>query len=466
MEENQPRVIEPQPGPQTHFLECSADIAIFGGSAGGSKSYSVILDILRGSELPKYRALVLRRQFKDLTDEGAIIDDMRDVFGATGAKENGTTHSFKWQSGASVSLGHMDNAEKDHLRYKSKSYAAIYFEELTEFLPHQFWYMPSRNRSVCGMRPYIRATTNPQPGWVADLLISGGYVDDETGLAVEEMSGVIAYLIRDKNDAIYWFKSVEEAKKAFPDDDPISFTFIRSKLEDNKKLLESDPDYVKKLNSLPYVERQRLLYANWKTKPAAGLYFKREYFHIVHRLPRNGFKKIVRAWDLAGSRKKNQKTKSQLSKLDFVGGPLIGITEEKNIYFIDVKHFKGTPAEVRKLVESTANADKQTYGNIVTQLMPEDPAQAGQDQADQYSRLLLGKSVKFHRPTGSKITRAEGYSSAAENGLIYLLYGPWNEAFLLEHEAFPDGDHDDLVDPAADGFNFLIKFKDNFSGWV
>lgn len=28
-------VIQPQPGPQTKFFECQADIAIYGGAAGG-----------------------------------------------------------------------------------------------------------------------------------------------------------------------------------------------------------------------------------------------------------------------------------------------------------------------------------------------------------------------------------------------------------------------------------------------
>ncbi len=40
-------VIAPQPGPQTRFLRTSADIAIYGGAAGGGKSWALLLEPLR-----------------------------------------------------------------------------------------------------------------------------------------------------------------------------------------------------------------------------------------------------------------------------------------------------------------------------------------------------------------------------------------------------------------------------------
>jgi hypothetical protein len=47
----------------------------------------------------------------------------------------------------------------------------IGFDELTHFSESQFFYMLSRNRSMCGVRPYVRATTNPDAdSWVATFI--------------------------------------------------------------------------------------------------------------------------------------------------------------------------------------------------------------------------------------------------------------------------------------------------------
>ena len=71
----------------------------------------------------------------------------------------------------------------------------ICFDELTHFSAHQFFYMVSRNRSTCGVRPYIRATCNPDAdSWVADLL--AWWIDQETGLPIRERAGVVRYYIR------------------------------------------------------------------------------------------------------------------------------------------------------------------------------------------------------------------------------------------------------------------------------
>ena len=71
----------------------------------------------------------------------------------------------------------------------------IGFDELTHFTAHQFFYMVSRNRSTCGVRPYIRATCNPYAdSWVADFL--AWWIDQETGLPIPERAGVLRYYIR------------------------------------------------------------------------------------------------------------------------------------------------------------------------------------------------------------------------------------------------------------------------------
>jgi len=49
------------------------------------------------------------------------------------------------------------------------------------------------------------------------------------------------------------------------------------------------------------LERERLLAGNWKIRPAAGLYFKREWCAVVDQVPAD--LEVVRYWDLAATEK-------------------------------------------------------------------------------------------------------------------------------------------------------------------
>src|ERR1700747_920653 len=108
------------------------------------------------------------------------------------------------------------------------------FDELTHFTAHQFFYMVSRNRSTCGVRPYIRSSCNPDAdSWVADFL--AWWIDPETGLAIPERAGVRRYYVRVAEKTI-WADRPEELVKYLPQPEdlppsiepprPISVTFI------------------------------------------------------------------------------------------------------------------------------------------------------------------------------------------------------------------------------------------------
>ena len=104
------------------------------------------------------------------------------------------------------------------------------FDELTHFTWRQFSYMFSRNRSTCGVRPYIRAGCNPDAAsWVARWV--EWWIDAATGLPIPERSGVIRWFVRD-GDNIRWGDSPAELRRDYPDaGDPLSFTFIGATLE-------------------------------------------------------------------------------------------------------------------------------------------------------------------------------------------------------------------------------------------
>jgi hypothetical protein len=152
------------------------------------------------------------------------------------------------------------------------------FDELTHFTESQFFYMLSRNRSMCGVHPYVRGTCNPDAdGWVASFI---EWWLDGAGYAIPERSGVIRWFVRIK-EQILWADSKEECiklhgKPELSDNDPKqikpkSFTFIRASLDDNPALTEADPNYQSNLEALPIVEQMRLLGGNWKIKYDSGL---------------------------------------------------------------------------------------------------------------------------------------------------------------------------------------------------
>ena len=50
--------LRPQPGPQEAFLKSDADITIFGGAAGGGKSFGLLLAPLQWSHVPGFGAVI------------------------------------------------------------------------------------------------------------------------------------------------------------------------------------------------------------------------------------------------------------------------------------------------------------------------------------------------------------------------------------------------------------------------
>lgn len=450
-------VFKPQPGPQTEYLSTEADICIFGGSAGGGKTYGTILETLRHVNTPGFRAVIIRRKREDIKQQGGIWDDTEGIYPAFGGQPNLSELVWYFPEGATVGFGHMNDGEKDHKRYKSAAIALIVFEELTEFMEHQFWYMLSRNRSTCGVRPYIRATTNPEPGWVADLLMAGGYVCEESGYAIDEMSGVVQYIVRDE-DELFWFKTRQAAIDHFPDKKvkPLSFTFIRSSLEDNQALLEIDPDYEAKLSMLTRIERERLLKGNWKIKPSAGLYFKPHWFHRTPRTPlKSEIRSITRYWDRASTA-----PKKPTDDPDWTVGILMAKRKDKTFVILDMVRFRGSPADVEKKIKATALEDDKFIRTLVS--LEQDPGQAGVVEIARYAKELAGHHVKAFKVVKDKKTRANPVSSAVENGLVTVIEGHWNQKFMDETEQFPEAAHDDIVDALSGAFTALTAKRSGF----
>jgi predicted phage terminase large subunit-like protein len=436
--------IRPQKGAQEKFLSTSADIAIYGGAAGGGKSWGLLLEPLRHINNPQFNGVIFRRTTKQVRNPGGLWDESSNLYPLLEAEGSGSSLEWKFHSGALLKFGHMEH-EKNRYDWQGAQITFIGFDELTHFTKLQFMYMLSRNRSVSGIKPYIRATTNPDSdSWVAEFI--SWWIDKDTGYPIHERSGVLRWFIRE-GDNIIWADSREELIADYPNAEPKSFTFIAASVFDNKILMQKDPGYLANLKALPRVERERLLGGNWKVRPAAGLYFRREMFPIVEAAPIDSVS--VRCWDLAGT------AKTEDNNPDWTAGVKMSRDSKGRFYIEHISRFQKSPHEVEKAIKNTATHDSEKTVIVIQ----EDPGQAGKFEVHYYIRELAGFSVYADKITKSKITLASPFSAQCEAGNVSVVRGAWNEDFFSELESFPEGSHDDQVDAASGAFKKLISMK-------
>ncbi|MEB3419915.1 phage terminase large subunit [Salipiger marinus] len=443
--------IRPQEGPQTSFLASPADIAIYGGGAGGGKTWALLMEPLRHIANPGFGAVFFRRTTVQIRNEGGLWDESTSLYPLVGASPKEVTLEWKFPSGASISMAHLEH-EKTVANWQGSQIALLLFDELTHFSEKQFFYMLSRNRSMCGVRPYVRASCNPDAdSWVARFI--AWWIDQETGLPINERSGALRWFVR-IGDAIHWADRPEDLAEHTMLDEagqrvpipPKSVTFIPAKLTDNKALMAADPGYMANLLALSTVERERLLGGNWKIRPAAGILFKRQWCEVVDAVPAGV--RWVRGWDLAATPKTDAAPDP-----DGTSGTRIGQLPDGT--FIVAHHVKDwlSPNGVRALIKNTASQDPP--GTTIS--LPQDPGQAGKDQKGNLAQHMVGFNVRFSPETGDKVTRFSPFSAQAEAGNVKVLRGPWNEGWFSALEGFPEAKHDDEADSTSRAFNELSK---------
>lgn len=441
------RLIQPQPGPQTDFLASAADIAIYGGAAGGGKSWALLLEPLRHLMVPDFGAVFFRRSTVQIRNEGGLWDESVKIYPNAGANPREHVLEWKFPSGAAISFGHLEH-DKTVLDWQGSQIPLIGFDELTHFTAKQFWYMVSRNRSMCGVRPYIRATCNPDAdSWVADLI--AWWIDQDTGLPIPERAGVLRWFVR-VGEVLKWADSpgelssylmLNEVGESVPIP-PKSLTFIPAKLTDNKALMAADPSYMASLLSLPLVERERLLGGNWKIRPAAGLYFQRSWCRVVDTLPAGTV--FARGYDLAAT-----PPSADNPDPDATSSTKIGRMPDGRYIVVDNTSDRLSPAGVERKIGNLATHDGK--GCIIS--LPQDPGQAGKSQVANLKLGLSGYNVRSSTETGDKITRFSPFSAQAEGGNVDVLRGPWNDRWFTALEGFPAAKHDDDADSTSRAFD-------------
>lgn len=430
---------EPHPGPQTAFFESQADITIYGGAAGGGKSWALTVNPLRHIDVPGFGAVIFRRTFAQIQSEQGIWDESLKWYRKVGGVPNFGDLKWKFPDGTHVSFAHCQFL-KDTENYLSSQICYLEFDQLEQFEEKQFWDLLGRNRSTCGVRPQVFAGCNPSPqSWLSDLL---DWWIDEDGWAIESRSGVMRWFARPRelNGAITWADTRQELVDKFPGCRPLSLVFIPSYLSDNPSMPSEYGDRIE--NMLP-AERQRMG-GNWRVVITDGM-FNTAMLQIVDAVPREG--RRVRYWDKAGSLANDAK---------YTAGVLLceSLPPLKLWYVEDVQRFRKSSLERNLLIKQVAERDREMYGYVPIWIERE-PGSGGLESAETSVVDLAGYDINIERVTGNYLDRARGFAAQVCAGNVRLLRADWNRQFIAELAAQPQTKMCDQMDAAAGAFNKL-----------
>ena len=241
-------IFQPNEGPQTDFLAAPETDVLYGGAAGGGKSYAMLVDPLRFAHRAAHRALILRRSMPELRE---LIDKSRELYPKAfpGCRFREVEKIWTFPSGAKLEFGFLER-DADVYRYQGQAYSWIGFDEITHLSTEFSWnYLSSRLRTTDPeIQPYMRCTANP--------------------------GGAGAHWVKKR------YVHPSEPNESFVGKDGLTRKFIPARLDDNP-YLSKDGRYEQMLKALPDVQRKQLLEGDWDiTEGAAFTEFDTE-IHVI-----------------------------------------------------------------------------------------------------------------------------------------------------------------------------------------
>ena len=260
-------VFAPNKGPQTEFLAASEREVLYGGAAGGGKSFGLLADPMRYFSNPNFSGLILRRTNDELRE---LIWKSQELYPLAfkGAKWGEKKSQWTFPSGAKLWFSYLER-DQDVLRYQGQSFSYIAVDELTQYAtPFAWTYLRSRLRTTDPTLPiYMRATTNPGGighGWVKRTWIDPAPANTK----------FIAKDLESGEDLVY----PEGHEKA---GEPLFYRrFIPASLKDNPSLMEGG-QYEANLLSLPEMQRRQLLEGDWAVADGAAFSEFRQSVHVI-----------------------------------------------------------------------------------------------------------------------------------------------------------------------------------------
>ena len=267
VEEAQNIVFRPNPGPQTQYLASSEREVLYGGAAGGGKSYATLADPLRNMNSPDFSGLLVRHTTEELRE---LIQKSQELYpkAIPGIKWSERKSQWTTPRGGTLWMSYLDR-DTDVMRYQGQAFNYVAFDELTQWQSPFAWdYMRSRLRSANkDLGLYMRATTNP--GGVGHAWVKKMFIDPAAP------------------NTPFWATNIETGEVLrFPSGhskagEPLfKRRFIPASLFDNPYLAESG-DYEAMLLSLPEHQRKQLLEGNWDVNEGAAFPEWNRAVHVV-----------------------------------------------------------------------------------------------------------------------------------------------------------------------------------------
>ena len=266
------RTERPNPRQREFFLARARHVA-YGGARGGGKSWAMRRKfVLLAMRWPGLRLLLLRRTMPELR-ENHILPLQRELAGYAVYKPG--ERAFLFPNGSRLVLGYCAG-DADCLRYQGQEYEVIGFEEATNFREDWIVFISTCLRTTrTDFSPRIYYTCNP--GGVSHELIKRLFIRRE-------------------------YRAGEHAE---------DYAFIPARVYDNPVLMAADPDYVRRLESLPPAKRRAHLDGDWdvyegqvfeefRNDPAH--YADRRWTHVIDPFPPPEGWSIWRSFDFGYAR--------------------------------------------------------------------------------------------------------------------------------------------------------------------